>query len=125
MQEEKGRSEGKNEIIGKGKKGGGIGKEERKGEDEEEEEDGGGLEGGETVNRGVAFEERVGIGGNDELMDEGDEKANGKEIEREVTEAVVLSIGGGRRERVEGFGGVGMRRFEIAASGGDEVVEAK
>lgn len=120
MQEENGGSKSEDQIGWEGKKGGGIREKEREGEDEEEEEDSGGLERGEAVDGGAAFEERVGIRGDDELVEDGDEEEDDDEVKREVAEAVGSGIGGGgRRERVEWFGGVGMREFEVAAGGGD------
>lgn len=75
LEEEEGGGETEEEIGREGEEGGGFGEEDREGEEEEEEDDGGGLEGDEAVDGGAAFQEGVGVGGDDELVSEGDEEA--------------------------------------------------
>lgn len=71
----RGRRRDRRRDRGEGEEGGGFGEEDREGEEEEEEDDGGGLEGDEAVDGGAAFQEGVGVGGDDELVSEGDEEA--------------------------------------------------
>ena len=86
------------------------------------------------VDGGVALEERIRVGGDDDLMDEGKNEAWDCEIELQVAETVemvLLMMGekklmrGGRREGMVGPGGVGLRGFEEIEGNGDDVVEAK
>lgn len=60
------------------------------------------MKGGEAVDGGAALEERVGIGGDEGLVEESDEKEENEEVEREVFEAEI----GRERERVGRLGGV-------------------
>lgn len=83
------------------------------------------MEGGEAVNGGVALDQWVGGGGGYGLKGGGDEEADDHEVELEVAEEGAVVWGGRRWERVVGTGGVGLRRLEVAAGGGDEVVEAE
>lgn len=119
LEEEESGSNAEEEIRGKGEKRGGLGEEEGKGEKEKEEENGGRLEGSEAVNRGSTLEERVGIGGEEGLVDEGDEKAEDEEVELEMVDEAV----GGMGERVVRLGGVIAGRLEVVLGGGDEMVE--
>lgn len=117
LQEENGRAECEEEIGREGEEGGrGVGEEEGDGEEEEEEEDGGGLEGSEAVDGGVALDEWVGFGRQEELVSESDDEAEDDKVELKVSEAIV-------RERVEGFGKVGLLwRFQVVSCRADEMV---
>lgn len=106
MEEEEKREEREGEVVGEVRE-----EEEGEGEDEEEEEECGGLEGCEAVDGGGAFDEWVGVGGEEELVDDGDEEGEDCDVELEVAEARVVG------EWVVGFRGVGVRGFQVVAGG--------
>ncbi|KAK8587723.1 hypothetical protein V6N13_086704 [Hibiscus sabdariffa] len=121
MEKEQSGPKGEEEIRRERKKRCGFGDEKRKGNNKEEEQNGGGVEREEAVNGGAAFDERVGVGGDEGLVEESDEEAKQKEIKREVFEAEI----GGERERVKGLGGVALWGFKEVNGGADEVVKTQ
>lgn len=98
---------------------------EGEGEEEEEEEDGGGLEGGEAVDGGVALEERVGVGGDDQGVDQGDEEGEGEEVELQVLHQAVPLPPRDYWERVVWLRHVLVRRsaIQVVPGGADKVVQ--
>ena len=117
MEEEEPGGKGEGEVGGEREDGGGcVGEEKGEGEEEEEEERGGGLEGEEEVDGGGAAEQGVGVGGEKEVVGDGNEEGNNEEVELEAAR-----VG----EWVEGFGDVGVCRFQVVARGANEVVHSQ
>lgn len=121
LEEEESGGKGEEEIRWERKEGSGFREEKGNGKDEEEKQDSGGVKGGEAVDRCAALEERVRVGGDEGLVQKGNEKADNEKVERKVFKAEI----GRERKRVEGLGGVGLWGFEEVSGGADEVVETQ
>lgn len=82
-------AKGEEKVVGERKEGReALGEEEGKRKDKEEEQNGGVLEGSEAVDWGSAFEERVGVVGDEGLVGQGHDQEGDEEVELQVFEAV-------------------------------------
>lgn len=121
VEEEDSGGKGEEEIGREGKEGGRFGEEERKGKDEEEEQNGSGVEGDEVIDGSAALDEGIGVGGDERLVEECNEKAEHEKVEGKLFEAEI----GGEREWVKRLGGVGLWGFKEVTGGADEMVKTQ
>lgn len=121
FEEEERGADGEEEIQGEREERRGVGEEEGESEDEEGEQQGGGLERGEEVDGGAAFDEGIGVGGDEKLVDDCDDDAEDDEVELQMSPAVVVVVvgGGGEGEGMVGFCGVIGGEFKVVSGGGD------
>lgn len=90
FEEEERRGNGEEEIEREREERCGVGEEEGEGEEEEGEEYSGGLQGGEKVDGGAAFDEGISVGGDEKLVDESYEEAEDDEVELQISPPVVV-----------------------------------